>query len=87
MVKTVPFRTKIGPQNWPILTKISVHIEQTYDYYHAKFYQNRTTLRYFNLRLKLSDFNKILRGNSHKFGLCVHQFLSKSANFLALFWS
>ena len=38
-------------------------------------------------RSKLSDFNKILRGSSQKFGLYVYQFLSKSDYFLALFWS
>lgn len=38
------FTAKIGPKNGPILTKIGIHIDQTSDYYHAKFYQNRTTL-------------------------------------------
>ena len=81
------FRTKLGPKNSPILTKIGIHIDQTSDYYHAKFYQNRTTLRQLNHRLKLSDFNKILRGNSQKFGLYVYQFSSKSDHFSALFCS
>ena len=39
------FTAKIGPKNGPILTKIGIHIDQTSDYYHAKFYQNRTTLK------------------------------------------
>ena len=34
---------KIWPKNSPILTKIGMHIDQTSDYCHAKFYQNRTT--------------------------------------------
>ena len=34
---------KICPKNSPILTKIGMHIDKTSDYYHAKFYQNRTT--------------------------------------------
>ena len=37
--------TKILPKNGRILTKIGIHIEQISDYYHAKFYQNQTTLR------------------------------------------
>ena len=32
------FMNKIGPKNGLILTKIGIHIEQTSDYYHAKFY-------------------------------------------------
>ena len=45
----VGFTAKIGPKNGPILTKIGIHIDQTSDYYHAKFYQNRTTLNDDNL--------------------------------------
>ena len=37
------------PKNGPILTKIGIHIDQTSDYYHAKFYQSRTTLKDDNL--------------------------------------
>ena len=36
---------KRWPKYSPILTKIGMHIDQTSDYYHAKSYQNRTTLR------------------------------------------
>ena len=36
---------KKWPKNCPILTKIGMHIDQTFDYYHAKFYQNPTTLK------------------------------------------
>ena len=43
------FRNKTGLKNCPILTKIGVHIDQTSDYYQAKFYQNRTTLNDDNL--------------------------------------
>ena len=87
MTFDVGFTAKIGPKNGPILMKIGIHTDQTSDYYHAKFYQNRTTLRQLNHRLKLSDFNKILRGNSQKFGLYVYQFSSKSDHFSALFCS
>ena len=45
----VGFTAKIGLKNGPILTKIGIHIDQTSDYYHAKFYQNRTTLSDDNL--------------------------------------
>ena len=69
--KIVASRTKTGPKNCPILTKIGIHVDQTFDYYHAKFHQNRTTLSDKKVALKLSDFNEILRGNSHKFGLFV----------------
>ena len=34
---------KRWPKNSPILTKIGMHIDQTSDYYHAKFYLNRAT--------------------------------------------
>ena len=40
--------TKINDQkrlkNCPILTKIGIQIDKTSNYYHAKFYQNRTNL-------------------------------------------
>ena len=49
MTFDVGFTAKIGPKNGPILTKIGIHIDQTSDYYHAKFYQNRTTLNDDNL--------------------------------------
>ena len=45
----VDFTAKIGPKNGPILTKIGILIDQTSDYYHAKLYQNRTTLNDDNL--------------------------------------
>ena len=44
MTFDVGFTAKIGLKNGPIMTKIDVHIDQTCDYYHAKFYQNRTAL-------------------------------------------
>ena len=45
MTIDVGFTAKIRPKNGPILTKIGIHIDQTSDYYHTKFYQNRTTLK------------------------------------------
>ena len=45
MTIDVGFTAKIGPKNSPILTKIGIPIDQTSDYYHAKFCENRTTLK------------------------------------------
>ena len=41
----VGFTAKLRPKNGPILMKIGIHIDQTSDYYHAKFYQNWTNLK------------------------------------------
>ena len=53
----VRFTTKTGPTNGPILTKIDIHIDQTFDYYHTKFYQNRTTLKQIIIGLHAYQFS------------------------------
>ena len=71
----VDFTAKIVPKYGSILAKIGILIEQTFDYHHAKFYQNRTILKDDNL----------LQSSSQKFGLYVYQFSAKSDHFSALF--
>ena len=84
------FRTKTGPKNGLILTKLGVYNHHTSNQKRTKFYWNRIIFDFQNQKIKnkkLSDFNKIWCVFGLKCGDCTHQVSSKSDHFLARFWS